>query len=244
MKNICLTLTLLSFTALYAQDEIETAPDQYENPSPAPKGLFQIESRFTVQDNGSGSHSLVLPSTNWKYGVNKNLEVLLVTDLVFDKTPDSITKGLQPIKLGLKVKLWDGNDGLLPDAALSMHISLPKLASKGWQATYFAPNLRLLLKNKITEKIGVGFNFGGIWDGETPEAQFFYSCSPKYKLSQKLECFIESYGYLRSTTNWIDGGLMYLITNDIQAELSGGYELSATNGSHSYFGLAGLAFRI
>jgi hypothetical protein len=205
-----------------------------------------MENRFTVQDNRNGSHTLILPSTNWKYGITNNVEAIIVTDIVFDKTPESSTTGLQPLKFGLKLKLWDG-EGMLPDASASIKVAVPKLASKGWQATYLAPNLRLLLKNKVTEKISVGFNFGGIWDGQTPDAQFFYSFSPKYKLSQKFECFIESYGYLRHTAtaeNWLDGGLMYLITNNIQAELSGGYELSATGGGHSYFGLAGLAFRI
>lgn len=246
MKIRYLTILLLLFGTLYAQNEIETSPDQYETPSPAPKGMLQMENRFTVQDNRNNSHTFIIPSTNWKYGITENLEAIIVTDIVFEHTPDSTTSGLQPLTLGLKVKLWDGQ-GVLPDAALSVQLSVPKLASKGWQATYLAPNLRLLLKNKITDHVSIGFNFGSIWDGELPNAQFFYSFSPKFKLSQKFECFIETYGYLRKTNtaeNWVDSGLMYLITNDIQAEFSGGYELSAAGGGHSYFGLAGLAFRI
>jgi hypothetical protein len=246
MKNLYIIVLFLSLSGAYAQDEIETSPDQYETPSPAPKGIFQMENRFTVQDNRNNSHSLILPSTNWKYGITNDIEAIIVSDLVFDTTQDSTASGLQPLKFGLKVKLWD-EKGLLPNAAISLQVSLPKLASKDWQATYLAPNLRLLLKNKITETVSIGFNFGGIWDGDTPDAQFFYSVSPKFKISQKFECFIESYGYLRQTStaeNWLDGGLMYLITNNIQVELSAGYELSNTEGGHSYFGLAGLAFRI
>ncbi len=192
MKNLYLIVLLFFLsTLLHAQEEIETSPDQYETPSPTPKDVFQIENRFTIQDNRDNSRSLILPSTNWKYGITDQVEAIIVTDLVFDKTPDSITNGLQPLKLGLKVKLWGGR-GILPYAALSLQVAMPKLASKQWQATYLAPNLRLLLKNKITEGISAGFNFGSIWDGETPAAQFFYSFSPKYKLSKKFECFIES----------------------------------------------------
>jgi len=246
MKHLFYIVLLLAINIGYSQDEIETSPDQYETPSTVPAGRFQMENRFTVQDDGSHASTFILPSTNWKYGINDNVEVIIVTDLVFQKTPDSTSSGLQPIHFGLKVKLWDAK-GALPDAAFSMQIAVSKLASKDWKASYLAPNLRLLLKNKITDKISAGINLGGIWDGETPEPQYFYSVSPKFKLSQKWECFIEAYGYLRETTtaeNWADAGLMYLITNDIQAELSGGYELSASNGSHRYFGLAGFAFRI
>lgn len=233
MKHLYYILLLIA-TGAYAQDEIETSPDQYETPATAPAGRFQLENRFTVQDDGNKASTLILPSTNWKYGINDNVEIIMVIDLVFEKTPDSTSSGLQPLTFGLKVKLWDAK-GALPDAAFSMQLSVPKLASKDWKASYLAPNLRLLLKNKITDKISAGINLGGIWDGKTPEPQFFYSFSPKYKLSQKWECFVEAYGYLRQSStaeNWADAGLMYLITNDIQAELSAGYELSAMNGSH------------
>jgi len=246
MKIIYSLLLLFGSIAAHAQDEIETAPDQYENPNTVPTGRFQMENRFTVQDNGSHAATLILPSTNWKFGINETVEVIVVTDLVFDKIADSTTNGLQPLKFGLKIKLWKGK-GLLPDAAVSMQFAIPKLASKDWQAKYLAPNLRLLLKNKVSDKVSLGFNFGGIWDGETPDPQFFYSFSPKYKISQKFECFVEAYGYLRETSvaeNWADAGLMYLITNDIQAEFSAGYELSSVQGVHRYFGLAGIAFRI
>jgi len=246
MKIIYSLLLLFGSFTVMAQDEIETAPDQYENPNTAPTGRFQMENRFTMQYNSNDANTLILPSTNWKFGINETVEVIMVTDLVLDKTPDSTTNGLQPLKFGLKVKLWKGK-GLLPDASVSMQFTIPKFASKDWQAKYLAPNLRLLLKNKISEKISLGFNFGGIWDGETPDPQFFYTISPKYKISQKLEFFVEAYGYLRATSvaeNWVDAGLMYLITNDIQAELSAGYELSAPEGVHRYFGLAGIAFRI
>lgn len=245
MKIVYCVIFLFAIT-VQAQDEIETSPDQYETPATAPKGRFQMENRFTVQDNGKATRTLILPSTNWKFGINDNVEIIMVTDLAFDKAPDSTANGLQPLTFGLKVKLWEGK-GLLPDAAISMQASIPKLASRDWQVKYVAPNLRLLLKNKITDTVSIGFNVGGIWDGETTNPQFFYSVSPKYKLSQKFECFIEAYGYLRETSvaeNWADAGLMYLITNDIQAELSAGYELSSAMGMHRYFGLAGIAIRI
>jgi len=250
-KNIVATIVyctvFLSLThSAHAQDEIETAPDQYENPNTVPAGYFQMENRFTLQDDGSNAQSLILPSTNWKFGINNNLEIIMVTDVAFNKTSDENFNGLQPLKFGLKVKLWKGR-GILPDAAVSMQFAIPKLASKDWQAKHLAPNLRLLLKNKLTEKLNLGFNAGTIWDGDTTNPQFFYNVSPKYKLSKKLECFIEAYGYLRGTwaaENWADGGLTYLITNDVQAELSAGYELSSAQGAHRYFGLAGIAFRL
>jgi len=246
MKKFLLLLVILYALSGYAQDEIETAPDQYENPSVAPPGRFQMENRFTVQDNGKNKHSLILPSTNWKFGINENVEIIMVTDLVYDKTPDNTTSGLQPLKFGLKIKLWDGKK-LLPDAALSIQASFPKLASDSWKANYVAPNIRLLLKNKVSDKIGIGTNLGAVWDGDNPEAQFFYTVSPKYKLSQKLECFVESYGYISGIAkpeHWVDGGLMYLITNDLQAEISAGYELTQQDDAHRYFGLLGLALRI
>jgi len=246
MKKVYYILLLLCITITYAQDEIETSPDQYETPSTVPKAHFQMENRFTFQDDGKHAYSIIAPSTNWKYGITDYAEVIMVTNLAYQKIADSTASGLQPLTFGIKVTLWNGK-GLLPDTAISAQLSIPKLASKDWLAAHLAPNLRILLKHKITNTISTGINLGAIWDGETPNARFFYSISPKFKLSHKWECFAEAYGYLNNANtakNWVDGGFMYLITKTLQAELSAGYELSATDMAHSCFGLAGIAFRI
>jgi hypothetical protein len=247
MKQILFLLICLS-SCLYtaAQDEIETSPDEYETPSTVPASMFQAESRFRYTKSEKEGLAFDIPSLNLKYGINDLLEIIVVTNLVYNKVKDSTSSGLEPLIIGLKVKLWE-EKGFVPQASLSVQAALPKLASEALQASYLAPNIKLLFKNKVTESVSIGYNTGVQWDGNSPSPEYFYSFSPKLKLSDKLEMFVESYGYLSQESapeHWGDTGLMYLISKNVQAEVSAGYEFTSINHFHQYFCLAGFAFRI
>ena len=54
-------------------------PDQTETPYLVPPGMFQVETGFSFQKNDAFSNTNALPSTLWKYGLNENFEVRLIT---------------------------------------------------------------------------------------------------------------------------------------------------------------------
>jgi hypothetical protein len=247
MKNQTAILACMLFSAFaFSQEDIETSPDEFETPSTVPKGHFQMENRFKYQKEEAGARLLNLPSANWKYGLTDNLEVAVVTTITNYKSPDSTATGLQPIAVGIKVKLWY-EEGLLPNASFLAQVKIPKLASRDLQAKYAAPNLKLLFKNTINQNITLGYNIGEEWNGESAEPDFFYSVSPKYQLTKKLQMYIEAYGYVpqhEDAEHWIDAGLMYVIKQAIQIELAAGHELTASDHYHRYYAILGFAFRL
>lgn len=246
-KYLFLIFVTLLCPVIATGQEIETSPDQFETPSTVPKGRFQMENRFQYQDDGRDERSYTIPSANWKYGLNDNVEINMTTDFVNNKTADSIANGLEPVLIGIKVNLLKEN-GWIPDAAITTQLRIPKLGHTELQTDYLAPRLILHFKHTITEKISLGYNIGTQWDGIKPAPTYLYTISPKFQLSKKFECYIEFFGNILKNDvaeNWTDVGLMYLITNDIQLEFSSGYELSTSSeNSHKYYQLLGLAFRI
>lgn len=249
MKNYIVTLLLLCLVPdnIAAQENIETdRPDQTETVTIVPKGRFQAENGFAHSHTESNSSEITMPETLWKYGVNDKMELRLNTEMEYAKHPDSTTYGLLPLKIGLKVNLWEAN-GIIPETSLLANIALPKIASKKLQSTYVAPEIRLLFENNISDAIQVGYNLGAEWDGQTAEPTFIYTLSADFVLSKKLESFIEGYGFLPQlghADHWVDGGFKYLITNDIQVDISGGYELTSHQHYHGYFESLGFSFRI
>ena len=170
----------------------------------------------------------------------------MTTDFVHNKVGDSTASGLEPVLIGFKVRLWN-EKGWIPDASFTTQLRFPNLASKDLQTEHLAPRLLLHFKHSVTEKFNLGYNIGTEWDGFIPEPTFMYMLSPKFKLSDKFECYIEAFGRLpqhAKAEHWTDVGLMYLVTKNIQLELSGGYELTSQNSYHRYYQLLGLAFRI
>ena len=100
MKNEILLLFLLISTSIYSQttEPIQAdRPDQTETPALVPKGMFQVETGFTFQKNDALSKSLGLPSTLWKYGVNDNFELRLITEFLSEEIYNKKLKGFTPV---------------------------------------------------------------------------------------------------------------------------------------------------
>lgn len=89
MKTKTIFICLLFTSCLYAQniEPIQTdRPDQTETPSLVPKGMFQVETGLSLQNNDAHSQTLTLPSTLWKYGVNENFELRLISEFGIEKS--------------------------------------------------------------------------------------------------------------------------------------------------------------
>lgn len=80
-------------------------PDQTETPAIVPRGMFQVETGFTFQKNDEISKTNTLPTALWKYGVNENFELRLITEFISEKIDENTQEGLAPIFIGFKVKL-------------------------------------------------------------------------------------------------------------------------------------------
>jgi len=243
-----IVFTIAVFQTSFAQqEEIDTdRPDQTETPTIVPANHFQMENGFLHQQNAKSESELALPTSLWKFGVSKNLEIRVTTDLIYNKSKDSTSTGLSPIVAGIKVRLWD-EKGVIPQASLITQVLLPKVASNELKVKYLAPELRLLFQNEITDDIDLGYNLGMKWDGESTDPTFEYTISPNMNLTDKLKAYIEIYGFMpqqRHPEEWFDGGFMFLLTKNVQLDISAGYEITSTNNHHQFFESIGFSFRI
>jgi hypothetical protein len=248
MKKALLLLFLLP-SAAFAQEEekIETdRPDQTETSAIVPRGRFQMENGFIHTKEEASSHEMMLPTALSKFGVTDNVEVRLITNLVYNKTPDSTTVGIEPVTIGFKVNLWK-QKGLLPETSFIGEVMLPNVASKKYKQQYLAPELQLLFSNKITDKFAIGYNLDVTWNGESAMPGYEYTVSPEFEVSDKISVFIELYGFLEEhsrTDNWADSGFKFFINKNIQLDIAGGYELTAHNHYHRFYETIGFSFRI
>src|SRR5258706_5190598 len=56
-------------------------PDQSEGATITPKGYFQMENGFSIEDTDPG-FIYTYPSTLWKVGVNENFEIRVLTTYI------------------------------------------------------------------------------------------------------------------------------------------------------------------
>lgn len=219
-------------------------PDQTETPAIVPIGMFQVETGFTFQKNDKKSTLFSLPTTLWKYGVNENFELRLITEFISEENNISKSNGFNPIYVGFKVKLTN-EKGIIPKTSFISHISLPNVASSKYKTDFYAPEFRFVMQHTLNEKLSLSYNLGAEWDGFTPEPTFIYTLTTGYSISDKLGSYIELFGFgpqNNKANHSFDGGLTYLINNNFMLDLSSG--VGITNNAPDYYTAIGFSFRI
>jgi hypothetical protein len=231
-----------------AQDEQNTIqtdrPDQTETPAIVPTGMFQVETGLLYEKINSEAESIIAPTILWKYGVNENFELRLITELSFEENSGIKTSGLQPVLVGFKAKLSE-ETGILPKTSFIGHLLIPDMASKDYKADYYASEFRFVMQHTFSETFSFSYNLGAEWDGVTPQPTFIYTAALGYSVSPKLGAFIELYGFAPQEDvahHLFDGGLTYLVSNDFMVDFSGGFSL--TENAPDYFISTGFSFRI
>lgn len=247
MKKIVLTL-LLSFPILslaQTQEPIQTdRPDQTETPAIVPKGMFQVETGFTLQKNDAYSKTNSLPSILWKYGVNENFELRLITEFAVEKNDDETVSGVTPVLLGCKIKITE-EKGIVPKTSFIGHISLPNAASTVFKADSMAPEFRFTFQHTLSEKLSLGYNLGAEWDGFSAEPTYIYTLTTGYTITKKIGSYIEIFGFAPqndSANHNLDGGFTYLINPNFMIDLSAGVGITDNAPDH-YFAF-GFSFRL
>jgi hypothetical protein len=235
---------LLTSTCIVAQTvpAIQTdRPDQTECPFIVPKNMVQFENGFFREKITANLKNLVLPTVLVRYGINDNFELRMVAE--YGKLSNT-SGGLSPTIFGFKSKITK-EKGILPEVAFIGHLVFPKLASKGLQATYFAPTFRFNMQHTLSSKCMLAYNIGAEWDGESPNPGFIYTLTTGYSFTSKFGGYIELYGTVTPSEvpdHRFDGGITYLLSDNFMLDASAGFGLSNIS-PKGFWGL-GCSFRV
>jgi hypothetical protein len=219
-------------------------PDQTETPSIVPRGMLQLENGFVYEKTDADNATLVSPTILFKYGVDDNFELRLITE--YQTADDGTNKisGINPVLVGFKVRLAE-EKGIVPTTSFIAHLLLPDLASKELKADYYASEFRFTMQHTLSENMSLGYNLGAEWDGFTPNATFVYTLTTGFSFTEKFGGYVEVFGFAPQNDkadHSFDGGITYLISNDFMIDTSVGVGL--TENAPDYFLSVGFSFRL
>ncbi len=237
--------TLLVKISFAQEGKIETdRPDQTETPFLTPKNWIQLEAGFNIQQNIKNSFEYLSPTLLSKIGLNKKIELRLITTVVTNKVKGAFSTftqtGLATVEIGAKVFISEEKKAM-PKTSLIFHFALPKFASKSFQSNKVAPNFRFVMQNTLSKTVGLGYNIGAEWDGFTNTPTWIYTFAPGFTLSEKWYGYIEAFGFINkneSPQHSIDGGLGYFLNDNIKLDVSSGFGISEA-APNWYFSLGG-----
>jgi hypothetical protein len=233
VKYVFLAILIIPLS-LYSQDKIETdRPNETETPVVVPTKYLQVELGVNKENKKNDDWTLMDPTSLVKYGISKKIELRLAA-LVVTRYQHLIPQPgkethLEPIQLGTKIALSEQH-GIIPKTSLLTHVGIPFLSGAKGKISHAAPSFRFAMVNPISKMISLGYNLGAEWNGESSAPSWIYTFSPGFELGKKCYGYVESYGFITkgdSPDNNLDAGFAYLISNDMQLDLSGGIGLSA-----------------
>lgn len=226
---------ILAFVSLfcYAQDELPTVvPDRPGNTwdtEVTPYHKLIWDNGLGFESSPNGAQTITLNTTILRYGIFKNMELRVGTDFVMYKDSEAMkpTFGINPLIIGTKLKVYDGS-GILPSIGLLAELASPHIGSKDLLPSHLAPSMYLLFEHTVTDWLGICYNVGEQWDGESATPTTFLAFSLNFSFNEKVGAFVETYNYIHPEDEnqyKTEIGFTWLVSRRVQLDIEGDLDL-------------------
>ena len=216
-----------------AQKIITDRPDQTESSSTISKGSLQIESGMLlgfVENEGTSLRTIIAPSTLFRYGLTKGIELRVVNQFmsIKSKTTSKDISGIADIEIGAKIQIFQKED-VNTEVAFLSHLILPT-GTKDISFDKVGTINKLSVSHEINDKLGLGYNLGYNYFG-IDNGFFTYSLVLGVAITEKAGIYLEPYGEIGIGDEHLanfDAGFTYLIKDNFQLDFSFGTGLNYT----------------
>lgn len=224
-RIVVLLVAIAFFTPVFAlaQELVTDRPDQTESSVTVPKGSLQIESGLLFSEWDENSITVkqnLLPTTLFRYGLTKNIEIRLVVQNEKLITASDKIKGLSDIEAGTKIQVLKEENGNTEIAFLA-HVFVPTgneaLSNGKWgMVSKFA------FSNPVNDYAGIGYNLGYSYFG-MDKGSITYSFAAGFSITDKISIYFEPFGEIYNFESLFvntDAGITYLLRKNFQLDFS------------------------
>jgi hypothetical protein len=238
-RTILILLLITGFIGLKAQEIITDRPDQTESSSTIPNKSFQLESGVYLGnidiENRSERISLI-PTVLLRYGLTRTFELRLVEQVVNlkNKSTSENIFGFSDLELGAKIQILK-KETINSEIAFITHLLIPTGTDSLTNENFGSIN-KVAISHVLNDFLDLGYNVGYNYFF-TGNGDLTYSLALGVGLSKKVGTYFEVFGEIAELNDWIsnfDGGITYLIKDNMQLDFSVGVGL---NQQMNYFAL-------
>jgi hypothetical protein len=228
-------------------------PDFTEATSTVGLGVAQLEIGYTYtfdNDGALATKSQTYPEALLRYGVGADwLELRFVWTYANEEVGNTMASGSPDLGLGLKIALTP-QEGVLPEMALIPQMMVPT-GSNVFSADEVLPGLNWLYGWEISDCISTAGStqFNRALDENTLNAytEWAQSWTVAYTLTDDIGGYTEWFAFFphsadtATVEHYFNGGLTYLVHNDLQFDVRAGVGLN--DAADDYFVGTGLSIR-
>ncbi|WP_436516647.1 transporter [Ekhidna sp. To15] len=228
MKKLLVLFAFCGAIPLFAQDTDPIAtdrPTQSAGSTVVPKGNALIEYGF-IYENARDITNVTFANFLARVGLLNGVEIRITQNIqqVKNDLTDTKEDGLSPITIGTKIHLLSEN-GAVPQASIIGQVTLAN-GNEAFRPDEAIPEVRLNFSNTLSDFLSLGYNIGMAFPEESNTA--LYSVVLGYSFSPGWTVFAEPYGFFQDSISdhRFNTGLIYLVSNNVQFDISAGVGLS------------------
>lgn len=230
--HIYIMIQAILGAGLHAEPLVTDRPDATESSSVVGKGTIQLETGISRAEDASGTEGTEIGNTLLRLGIFENWEARVGWEGYFDSRN---LHGSGDMLLGTKVNLKE-EEGWSPEAAILAHTTVP-VGKEALSRDAFDPDLLFSFSHTLSPELSIGYNLGASLEtsrtpagNKTTRSSALYSVAAGYTITDHWGTYIEFFGSealsAKESTRYINGGLTYLINDDLQLDAFGGFGLN------------------
>lgn len=247
-KGLTLLLIILipQLKAQYNKTIRTGRPGQAIGPFTVGKNILQFQQGLEYDNNNTDqTNSSYMTNHVVRIGITEIIELSALLNYRSDKYSLNDTlyssSGLSVIQIGFRVHLSD-QKGLRPASGFQARLKMPDV-SKTYGAPFIAPILIYVAVWKLPKSTSIISNYILTYNGYNALPTGKYVLNFGFPIHKNLSGFVENYGQYRGDTfeTRFDGGLAWLLNNNVQFDLSAGYGVNSVT---DYFISGGISWRL
>lgn len=227
-------------------------PGQAIGPFTVGASVFQLQAGtdiggYEVKGVNGYSGSDLAGGSVFRYGFTERFEIsggISYAHNVIDlEGQNSSSNGINALAFAVRSNVYVGK-GLIPSVGYQIGLGPPWLG-KNYKRDNVAPKVTLMTGQSFCEDWGFITNWGATWNGNNGEPIGFYVLNLSYSISNSIGVFAEHYANYGGG-DWdgkFDGGIAYLVNNDLQLDFYGGYDKNG-KGYSDWFLSLGVSWRV
>ncbi|WP_425391704.1 transporter [Ekhidna sp.] len=228
MKKLLIAILFVGVLSAHGQDTDPIAtdrPTQSAASTVVPKGSALIEYGFIYESAGDLTNT-TMANLLARIGLFEGFEFRITQNIqqIRNDVTDIKVRGLSPITLGTKIHLV-GEQGAVPQTSIIAQVTLDN-GKQAFRPGEPIPEVRLNFSNSLSEFLTLGYNLGVAFPEDNTTT--IYSAVLGYSFLPGWTAFAEPYGFLYDggSDHRFNAGLIYLVSNNFQVDISGGIGLS------------------
>jgi len=224
MKAFLALILFFSLSYSYCQENTiyTDRPNVTDAVAPIPKGTFQVELGYSGERTADDITFSTFPNYSFKYGLFDWLELRLIGNYQsFTDESENLNiseDGFSPLTFSPKIKVTEQTNWI-PRFSLATSFTFPDFGAEAFQINRLNYGFRLLLENERGLPWSGSF---GVDRGDFDETTWAYSWTSGGSFTDSFGFFFEFYGFFANdidSRHSIDGGLTYLINNNLTTDV-------------------------